>query len=268
MQFRQLTEEDWLLFLHWAAQENWRVSFQEKRLFQNQWRPYFFALHAEGEVQGFVSAVAYKESGWIGNLLVAEERRGHGYGSALFDFSLEFLRQANLRRIWLTASEKGQPIYERRGFKVVDLIERWRAIGLGNSVAPVTSDVVELVDIDTNCWGESRAPLIRALHDDGIIYRVENAIGLLQQSVSAWQLGPWLSLDNNVRDNRQLLKLVVDKTSLGKDLLIDVLHSAEMDMVLRTSGFEKTGSNQLMVLSDEPVRLNGVMALASLGSIG
>ncbi|WP_298037933.1 GNAT family N-acetyltransferase [uncultured Desulfuromonas sp.] len=268
MQFRNLSEEDWQLFLRWATQEGWRVSFQEQRLFQNQWRPYFFALHTGGKLCGFVSAVAYKESGWIGNLLVPEEYRGLGYGSALFDYALSFLRKAQPKRIWLTASVTGQPIYQRRGFEVLDRIDRWVATGRGVALSAADLAVGELVDRDMYCWGESRSPLINALSDDGEICRCGKTLGLLQPGVSCWQLGPWLSEDKDVRDSRQLLQQAVDKTAAGKELLIDVLASAEIELVLRTCGFEKQGSNQLMVLSGETVVLNGVMALASLGSIG
>ncbi|SHJ89947.1 Acetyltransferase (GNAT) domain-containing protein [Malonomonas rubra DSM 5091] len=268
MQFRLLTEEDWRQFMCWAAQENWRVSFQEQRLLQSLWRPYFFALYKEGVLRGFVSAVAYKESGWIGNLLVPEKERGKGFGSALFDYALQFLQKATPTRVWLTASAAGQPIYERRGFKVIDRIDRWATGGQGGLPAEADAPVADLVALDTVCWGESRSPLINALSDDGSISRAGKSMGLLQPGVDAWQFGPWLSPDRNVVDNRKLLQLVVSRTPPGKDLLVDVLHSSEMELVLRTSGFERRGSNQLMVLSDEPVSLNGVMALASLGSIG
>lgn len=256
------------MFLRWAEREGWRVSFHEQRLFQNQWRPNFFALSVGGTVCGFVSAVAYRESGWLGNLLVTERARGYGYGSALFDFALQFLQQVQPRRIWLTASLSGQPIYQRRGFKVVDQVDRWQARGLGRSVVPVAAEIAELVALDTASWGESRSPLINALCDDGFLCRAGNGLGLLQRSTSSWQLGPWLSCDRNARDNRLLLNQAVAQTTSGKELLVDVLRSAEMEMVLRSSGFKKRGSNQLMVLSDRPVRLNGVMALASMGSIG
>ena len=268
MQFLNLTEDDWPLFLYWAEVEGWRISFQERRLFQNQWRPYFFALHTDGGLQGFVSAVAYKESGWIGNLLVNPQQRGLGYGSALFDFAHDFLHPSALKRIWLTASEAGQPIYQRRGFKVVDRVDRWVATGLGVRGFSTEQSVVALIDCDSQCWGESRSPLINALSDDGNILRSGDAVGLLQPGHSCWQLGPWLSVGKSAPDSRQLLSLAVDKTTLGKELLVDVLASSGMELVLQASGFQKQGSSQLMVLGDRDAELDGVMALASLGSIG
>lgn len=268
MQFRSLSEADWQLFLCWAGQENWRVSFQEQRLFQGLWRPYFFVLYHHGTVRGFVSAVAYKESGWIGNLLVPEEERGKGYGSALFDYAVKFLQQTQPRRIWLTASVTGQPIYERRGFRVIDRIDRWAAQGKGESADDSSLPLIDLIHFDAACWGESRSPLLNALADDSKVFCYGQSWGMLQLGVTVCQLGPWLSTDKDAGNNRQLLQQAVAQTPVGKELLIDVLVSAEMELVLRTCGFEKRGSNQLMVLTDEDLELNGVMALASLGSIG
>ena len=88
MTFLPLGDDDWRLFLRWAADEGWAVPLREQLLFQGQWRPYFFALHHKGQVVGFVSAVIYRDSGWIGNLLVDPQQRGCGYGARLFDFAL------------------------------------------------------------------------------------------------------------------------------------------------------------------------------------
>lgn len=268
MQFLSLSESDWQQFLCWSKLEDWRVSFQEQRLFQGLWRPYFFALYHHGIVRGFVSAVAYKESGWIGNLLVPAEERGKGYGSALFDYAVKFLQQTQPRRIWLTASVSGQPLYERRGFKVIDRVDRWVSQGQGIGDEGSLLPVVDLIDFDTRCWGESRSPLLNALADDSQVFCCGQSCGMLQLGVTVCQFGPWLSGDKDVVDNRQLLQQAVSRTPAGRELLVDLLVSAEMELVLRTCGFEKRGSNQLMVLTDEDLQLSGVMALASLGSIG
>jgi GNAT superfamily N-acetyltransferase len=268
MQFLPLTDSDWNLFLEWATDEGWKVSFQEQRLFQNQWRSHFYVLHADGGVRGFVSAVIYRSSGWIGNLLVGSEYRGYGYGSSLFDFALDLLRDSGLQRIWLTASEAGLPVYRRRGFVTVDRVERWCGRGQGRLELGHDNNPAELIACDRDCWGESRAPLLSLLADDADVCRTGETQALLQTSVADWQLGPWLSINKCPRENRMVLQEALAKTVAGRDLLADVLVSAEMELVLRQTGFRKIASNELMCLAQQPVSLNGVVALASLGSIG
>ncbi len=267
MQFQNLNDDDWRLFLQWAVAEGWTVPFQEQCLFQNQWRPYFFVLRAEGQVQGFVSAVAYKQSGWIGNLLVGPDQRGRGYGFALFDFALDFLGQSALKRVWLTASKDGMPLYQRRGFASIDRIERWRGEGLGTLELEKQPLLAELMELDRSCWGDSRAPLLAVLADDGEICRSGGALGLLQPGLASWQFGPWLAPNKCSRVNRLLVTQALGKTPAGRPLLIDQLVSAETGLLLRSAGFDLIGSNELMCLGDAPA-LAGVVALASLGSVG
>ncbi len=191
------------------------------------------------------------------NLLVGPEQRGHGYGSALFDYALDFLRQVELQRIWLTASAAGRPIYERRGFVSIDRIERWQGFGLGRLEPEKLPLVEELIALDRGCWGESRAPLLGALADDGEICRSGASLALLQPGVAGWQLGPWLSPDKCPRENRLLLTQALEKTPTGRRLTVDLLAGSELALLLRSAGLQMNGCNELMCLSDAPVELDG-----------
>jgi len=263
-----LEPADWTVFKTLAAAEGWTLSFHEQRLFLNHWRPFFFTLKQHGEICGFVSAVTYKRSGWIGNLLVAPEKRGLGYGSALLEHAISSLRRMQPDRIWLTASAQGAPLYRRRGFQALDVITRWTGYGLGTREATNAAELGMLIDLDTRCWGESRAPLLSQLEFDGLPLCSGKDRALLQSSPAFWQLGPWLSATNSPTDYRNLLQQARAKTPAGRTLLADIFNSAEIDLILRDHGFSRQGSNELMCLSDTPVEINGVVALASLGSIG
>lgn len=268
MQFLPPTRADWQQFRRWAAAENWTIPAQELRLFQNLWRHWFFALHAGGAVKGFVSAVPYAESGWIGNLLVGPEQRGQGYGALLFDFALALLHQAGLQRVWLTASETGLPIYARRGFVAIDRVERWCGEGLGELDWSREMAVPELIALDGDCWGEDRARLLNLLAKKAEVCRAETGMALLQPSRPAWLLGPWLAPRQTARQNRSILQQALGKTPAGTSLLIDVLVSAGMASSLRNAGFDRLGANVLMCLSAQPPALHGVVSLASPGSLG
>ena len=268
MPFLQMTVKDWPLFLEWAEAEDWTIPAQELRLFQNQWGHCFHVLKVAGDAKGFVSAVAYEECGWIGNLLVGQDQRGRGYGAALFDFALSLLVQKGLRRIWLTASGTGLPIYQRRGFVTVDRIDRWHARGRGRSELSREFPVVELLDLDRRCWGESRAGLLSLLAEKAEICLSAASIALLQPSLSCWQLGPWLAFDNGARETGLILNEALNKTPAGTVLLADVLASAKAETFLHNAGFVKAGANMLMCLTRQSTSIRGVLALASLGSIG
>ena len=273
MVIKPINNGDWETFHLWAKKENWTISFQEQRLFQNQWRPSFFALWDQGSCCGFISVVIYKTSGWIGNLLVHPAKRGYGYGSRLFDFAMQHLEESQLERIWLTASVQGAPLYRKRGFVKVDQVIRWTGLGAGGDdrqKGPESSaSVEELVELDRHCWKESRRPLLSLLADDGIILKQANSIVLLQPSLDFWQIGPWLCKHHDPQEARLLLAETIRRTPAGMTLMTDTIESAGLDLSLRQYGFKPQGQNELMCKSREPVELlSGVNALASLGSIG
>lgn len=278
MIIKPLANDDWELFCLWAKGENWKISLQEQRLFTNQWLPCFYVLWDHGCCCGFVSAVIYKTSGWIGNLLIQPQQRGHGYGSMLLDFAIKNLQQARLKRIWLTASEQGAPLYLRRNFQSVDQVVRWSGLGTGagagtgqQSESP-HHDLNELLQLDLACWQESRSSLINLLADDSILLKtgsdLASSLALLQTGLDFWQIGPWVSTGQGSQDAQALLEQSCQRTPLGKPLVVDSLKSAGLDLALRQAGFTMQGRNELMCLSQETVTLSGVNALASLGSIG
>jgi len=268
MTIQQPTSADWKLFLRWAAQEGWRVPLKEQLLFQHQWWPFFFTLRHDGATRGFVSAVGYRHSGWIGNLLIDPQHRGEGYGKRLFKEALKFLNQRRLKRIWLTASEQGAPLYQRYGFEQVDTVTRWSTTGSGcRQVADVQATLSCLIALEQDCWGEDRSDLIHALALESSLLQQPNHLALLQAGFDVCQLGPWSAARTDPRSVRLLLDAALAATPADKRLFVDVLDSAGLELLLRQAGFTRHGHNKLMCQGDTP-RLRGVMALASFGSVG
>jgi GNAT superfamily N-acetyltransferase len=263
-----LNRSDWDTFTTWADSEGWQVPLQEQHLFLNQWHPYFFVLKEQGEARGFISAVGYRSSAWIGNLLVDPQRRGQGYGTKLLKFALAFLDQPQIENIWLTASEQGTLLYRKYGFSAVDKIERWSDDSPEQHESKANGELDDLIFLDHYCWNESRETLLRNLATDASVLRQGTTMALLQTGLAFYQLGPWLARDLVSRDLRSLLQQARALTPPAKPLICDVLCSAEISMLLQSCGFVCNGSTELMCLSRQPVSYRGVLALASLGSIG
>ncbi len=268
MILQPLSAADWNLFLRLARGEGWLVPTKEQLLFQHQWRAFFLALRHCGKTCGFISAVSYRHSGWIGNLLIDPELRGQGYGKYLFEEALKVLNQPPLQRIWLTASRQGQPLYQGYGFTQVDTVTRWSATGRGKNQPITTQATLEcLIAIDQDCWGEDRRDLISALAADSFLLQQPNTLAMVQTGIDLWQLGPWSAAKTDPRSARLLLDLAVTATPANKSLFVDTLDSAGLELLLRQQGFTRHGQNQLMCQGVAPA-LRGVMALASFGSIG
>lgn len=80
----------------------------------------FVAEDEDGEWLGvlLVTRSADGASCYVNHLLVKDEARGRGVGSALMERLKEACRSLGIRRIWFLTSEKTRGFYERLGFQV------------------------------------------------------------------------------------------------------------------------------------------------------
>jgi GNAT superfamily N-acetyltransferase len=262
--------EEWNLFLRLAAAEGWQVPQWETELFRGAFADNAFALRSSGDPYGFITALCHVHNGWIGNLLVAEGYRGRGYGSALLDHALRSLRECGACCVWLTASAFGRPLYERRGFSLIDGVDRWARAGEGVS-APAEISVVDpeaVVAADARAWGGSRTHLLQHLANNGQAYSGGASLALLQAPGPMRVLGPWLKQTDD-DDSAAILSAAIAMTSAGVEIVADVRHSAKLDTYLEQTGFRWQGYNALMAQgTKDHVELSQVFSLASLGSMG
>lgn len=272
MRNEPLQNGEWTRFLDLATEENWMVPKAERALFQNGWRRHMFTLHAFGRVCGFVSAVPHQHGGWIGNLIVDPEFRGKGYGTILFDHAVSRLEQHGCRDVWLTASPMGRPLYEKAGFKIVDRVTRWMLTGecgLSGSIDSPADGLEVLCRQDRKAWRDCRRELIHALARQGTVIGKGLSVALLQAGMERRVLGPWVSDHANPDENRWILQSLAGMVVNGGEIVSDVVESAGMEQLLQESGFHRQGGADLMLRSAcRSGRLEGVVALASLGSIG
>ena len=268
MQIGPLTTTDWPLFKSWAAEEGWEISFQEERLFLNFWQRYFYTLRHRGDCCGFISAIAYKESGWIGNLLVHPEKRLQGYGQVLLEFALNFFRDAGIAHFFILSKNQLTDFYRKFNFSEYDQVKTWSAAGRGTLPQQPTGNLDDFIEMNTRCWGETQRPLHHLLEVNSIPLLEGPAMALLQTGPNYWQLGPGITATIDVNAIRKLLSQALDKTPVGRLLLAHTLHSHEFDLIFKNCGFSSTQTRTLMYLGNQPPALNNVLTLASNGSFG
>jgi GNAT superfamily N-acetyltransferase len=270
MEILMPTDADWQVFLALAREEGWRVPKSELELFRGPLAGDAFVLRRGEEFLGFVTAVAHERSGWIGNLLVPRDCRGRGYGALLFDHAVQVLERQGVANIWLTASSLGRPLYEKKGFAVVDGIVRWTFMTDGSSLPDGERlEAEQLLAGDARVWGESRERLLAPLVQQGQVFACGATVALLQGGDGMQVLGPWVSAELCPRENRLLLLAVLGAAAERTELVADVIESSPLQSLLRAAGFTRQGRCDLMVRGTASgVRLSQVVSLASLGSMG
>lgn len=266
--------QDWDLFREWARLEGWRVPARELALYRQELAASAFVLrNGSGSPLGFVTVCRQQRSAWIGNLLVDPKHRGQRYGRRLFEHAVAFLSARGVATLWLTASAGGRHLYESCGFCEVGWIERWVHRGGGaTSRSPYPSgcgDLYALARADAAAWGYSRAELLTLLARGGQIFSANSTVALLQPGDDLCVLGPWLSADLCPRANRTVLSLALEAATGCEEIALDVVGGSPATILLGAAGFHQAGETVMMMRGEAGrVRLNEIVALASLGSLG
>lgn len=132
----------------------------------------------DDQVTGAAYSVSFGRTGWLGNVAVDPGARGRGIGTAVSAAALDWLRQAGVATVLLTATDLGRPVYERLGFVPEDVrYGIWQrepspggiaeAAGPEGAAGPVSGpgSITGVVRMDAEATGEDRGALLRASPD-------------------------------------------------------------------------------------------------------
>jgi ribosomal protein S18 acetylase RimI-like enzyme len=261
-------------FLKLAAAEGWVAEPWEFEFLLSEFSQGCFAARGDnGEAEGFVTSLLHDQSGWIGNLIVAEQSRGRGIGEALFRKAAGALWSAGTQTIWLTASKAGAPLYEKHGFTSIDTIIRWVGTGRQRPATHVaTTDLDRLTDmshgLDTLAWGDRRAALIGTTARRGRVLQNESGFIVQQPCANAVQLGPYSAIDSTSAEH--LFDNAARTVALGTKVILDAPASNRSALLLfNHKKMRIAGSNVLMYAGIKPdYRPELLYGLASMGSCG
>jgi GNAT superfamily N-acetyltransferase len=160
-----------------------------------------------GRLVGVGSGVAYAPLGFVGNMMVAEDRRRQGIGSAVLDAVVGFLHDQGCTRLELFATQLGRPLYARNGFTPIEPGSRAR-LPHDLSLSRRSDDIVVsdgdqsalelLVDYDTPRFGGNRSALLTTILVDRerptlIARRGGTVIGFGWLRVDEDRIGPWVA---------------------------------------------------------------------------
>jgi GNAT superfamily N-acetyltransferase len=184
---------------------------------------------------------------WIGMVLVDQECRGRGFGTAILE---EAVRQATARgseAVGLDATDLGRPLYLKQGLVDVMPIDRWG----GSLRVPPEEPVLEVLGhatldavlaLDRTACGADRSRLIvhLAMERDVLGWVATDARGaagfaLLRPGRQFAHLGPVVAQD---RDQFRLLLEAAGAVLRGAPVLIDVPRSDESAALLEAAGLQ------------------------------
>lgn len=255
-------------FLELAAVEGWVVDCRELAFLRGACPQGCLTALVAGEPAGYITALRYARSAWIGNLLVAPQQRRQGVGRALMAAVLQRLDDSGCPTVWLTASNDGAPLYRSLGFVAIDTVCRWRISGTLTAPAPEAVDLESAQQLDRMGWGDSRQLLFAGGEQEaGWLFGSDAFLRCLPAG-EGLLFGPWGG--NTATGAGRLLEQIMARVSGAGVIHVDApTMNPAAGRLLSGCGFREQGGTLLMYRGQRPAyRPELIYGLASLGSYG
>ena len=229
------------------TEDDWR------RLLRLEPRGCFCAVE-DGDVVGTTTTTTYdKQLAWIGMVLVDPERRRAGIATRLMKTALLYLKE-RVSTVMLDATAEGRHVYEKLGFGVEAVIERWegfvadtpaRSGELKGAMQLDSKTRRELLALDRRAFGADRSKLIEILIESACVEPVLatdsdgglQSYALARRGSNADYVGPIVTSDPEQAG--PLLDRVLDQMS-GRPIYVDLNSAFEKGAeLLAARGFVK-----------------------------
>jgi GNAT superfamily N-acetyltransferase len=168
-----------------------------------------FGVIKDGALAGTTTTTTYgQDLAWIGMVLVDPQHRRQGIAAKLMSVALDYLN-GKVDTIKLDATSQGKPVYEKFGFQVESVVERWIGTASATSCSVQREEIVnrdavrELLDLDRLAFNADRSSLIRMLMDDSVVAPVLlraadgplSGYALARSGTKANYVGPMVATD-------------------------------------------------------------------------
>ena len=267
MQIRLLLESDIPAAMELKEAAGWNQTEDDwRRLLRLEPNGCFCAIK-DGRLVGTTTTTTYgDELAWIGMVLVDPQHRRQGIAAKLMSVALDYLRQ-RVGTVKLDATALGQPVYERFGFQLESLVERWSGAGnSGRRSDENTDSLREILALDRVAFNADRSKLIGELVNKSYVSPVlvrdpDGALSgyaLARRGTRANYVGPIVTKDpqqvetllDEVLDRLDDRPVYIDlnrECSTGTSLLSDRGFVKERDLIRMTSGRHSAKTSPLVV---------------------
>ena len=228
-----------------------------------------FCAIKDDRVVGTTTTTTYgDELAWVGMVLVDPQHRRQGIAAKLMSVALDYLN-GKVGTVKLDATALGQPVYERFGFQVESLVERWSGAGnsrAGDQIGFDRDSLSELLALDQVAFNADRSKLIGELISRSVVspVLVRDADGALsgyalaRRGTRANYVGPIVTRDPQQVETLldQVLSQLGDsrvyidfnrECSAGTSLLSDRGFVKERDLIRMTSGRPRAKTSPLVI---------------------
>ena len=209
-----------------------------------------FAAVLDDQLLGTTTTTSYgSQLAWIGMVLVQPEKRRTGIATKLLQTALSYLEH-KVSIVKLDATADGKSVYERIGFEVESLIERWsrkgEPVNFERQPETIDSDTRrEILRLDAQAFGADRSKLLSLLLTNTcvrpVVTRTEagcvTGYALARSGSNAAYVGPVVSDQGS--DASALLDQILEQLH-SSPVYVDLNRNwGEGQRLLSERGFEK-----------------------------
>ena len=254
--------------LELSTEAGWNQTVDDWRMLLDLAPEGCLGIESDGRLVSTATLLCYgRRLAWVGMVLTRIAYRGRGFARRLLTETLTLADRLGIESVKLDATDQGQPLYEKLGFRSEQPVERWGLSDAGQSSTPKPSESAGSKDwhaIDEDAFGVRRFELLGLLAHRNppavtghsyLLWRpgrltrylgpcvaespttarhlVERTLNLRNEGGWSWDLFPEntaalnLAKEFNFNPKRQLLRMV-----RGKDL------RGQEDKIYAIAGFE------------------------------
>jgi GNAT superfamily N-acetyltransferase len=168
---RTMSPEDFEYAVQITDQMSWNLAIADFEFMTELEPDGCFILLENSQRIGLATTVNFGNVAWFGNLIVDEKHQKRGAGSLLVEHSVRYLTGKQAKTIGLYAYVDKIPFYERLGFKndseFTVLEGRGTSLRVESNVRRAKrSDLQEILEFDSSCFGASRKKLLEPIIGD------------------------------------------------------------------------------------------------------
>lgn len=128
------------------------------------------------------TAIIHADTAWLAHIIVHKNYRNQGLGTFITKQLLNSAPVKNIKTVNLIATDMGEPVYKKLGFKIVTEYILYKEVNIPHSNAlhnihALTQDRKQnVLDMDKQISGEERSRLLEQYLNNGYVYMNGNEI--------------------------------------------------------------------------------------------
>jgi GNAT superfamily N-acetyltransferase len=222
---RKLTVADVPAAMALSTEAGWNQTVDDWRMLIELSPQGCLAVEIDGEIASTATLTCYgTRLAWVGMVLTRIKHRGRGYAMRLLKESLRVADELGIESVKLDATDLGQPLYEKLGFRAEQSVERWWRAGHENARPKPAPEAVarDWQVTDRNAFGVDRTALLEKLAHRHAPLTIDDSYLLTRAGREISYLGP--SVCDSPATARKLMQHALQNPSPGGwfwDLMVD-----------------------------------------------